>query len=392
MSSTINAAGGEEVVRLTSELVKIPSVTGKEGEAADYVEAYMRKMGMETVIDEAAPGRRNIVGRLRGSSGSPILIFNGHTDVVPPGDVSRWSVDPFGALIKDGRLYGRGSSDMKGGLASALAAVKSIVDLGLKLKGDVIVEAVVDEEAGGRAGTGRLTIDKPVKGDFVVVAEPTDLELQTAHKGDFGMEIRIEGKSAHASTPEVGVNAIHKMINLTNKILSIPKKNKWDKRAHPLLGPPYITISVIEGGLQRNMIPDRCKIVIDRRTLPKKDSVAIAKKEIEEVISEAKAEDPQLRISYNSILELEAMETDVNEPIVKNMINAISQATGAVVKPTGFRAFTDAHFYSENLGIPVVMYGPGRLQQAHSADEYVEISQLIAATKVYEHLITKVLA
>ncbi|MBI2183564.1 MAG: M20 family metallopeptidase [Thaumarchaeota archaeon] len=379
------------MVKLTSDFVKIPSITGSERAMSEHVSSLMREIGMKVSFDEAGPGRRNVLGHLKGSSGSPALIVNGHIDVVPPGDASRWSVDPFGAVVKDGRLYGRGSADMKGGLASVLTAIKSIVDSGAKLKGDLIVEAVVDEEAGGRAGTGRLTIDNPVKGDYVVIAEPTDLELQTAHKGDLGVEIRIEGHSAHAATPEMGINAVHKMVALANQILDIPRRNQWEKRVHPLLGPPYITISVIEGGLQRNIIPDRCKIVVDRRTVPKTESLEVAKKEIDSVIQEAQSEDPTLKVSYNPILEIEAMETDQQEPIVRAMVDAYAQATGAQVKVSGLRGFCDAHYYSRNLGMPVVIFGPGRLQQAHSADEYVEISQLVTATEVYKQLITRLL-
>ncbi len=374
-----------------SSLVRIPSVTGNEREVSEHVSRTMKKIGMEVTVDDAGGGRRNVIGRIRGAENSPVLILNGHMDVVPPGDLSRWTVPPFEGVVRDGRLYGRGAADMKGGLASVLTAVRDVVHSGVRLRGDLVVEAVVDEEAGGRAGTGRLTIDNPVKGNFVLIAEPTNLEVQLAHKGDLGVEILVEGRSAHAATPEMGVNAVHKMIPLAERILGIPRRYGWEKRHHPLLGPPHITISVLDGGIQRNIIPDRCRMIVDRRILPGLENLETARREIEQVISEARAEDKELRVFYHSILEIEGMETGQDEPVARALVDASSEVTGSRPKISGLRGFCDAHYYTKHLGIPVVIFGPGSLEQAHTVDEYVEIRQLRVAAEVYRGFILKLL-
>ena len=393
MAHTPGGRTGEETdaVKLAADLVKIPSITGQEGDAASYIASAMKDIGMSVTFDEAAPGRRNVIGTLQGNPRSPVLILNGHIDVVPPGDPSRWSVDPFGGVIRDERLYGRGSADMKGGLAALLTAIRIFIRSGDKMKGTIILEAVIDEENGGRAGTGRLTIDTPIRGDFACIAEPTNLELQTAHKGDLGMEITVEGRAAHAATPERGSNAVHKMISLAGSLLEIPRRYAWEGRLHPLLGPPYITISVIEGGLQRNIIPDRCRIIVDRRTLPRLESLETAKAEIEETLQQARQRDPELRATSRPILEIESMETDHDQLIVRRFTEAYSEATGRPPRIAGLRGFCDAHYYQRNLGIPVIIFGPGRLEEAHSADEYVETTQLTQATRVYTRLLNNLL-
>jgi len=381
-----------DVAKLASDLIRIPSVTGKEGEVSEQIARVMKTLGMSVEFDEPQQGRKNVIGRLEGTGKGPILVFNGHVDVVPPGDISKWNKDPFGGLVYDGRIYGRGAADMKGGLASILTAVSRFVNSSSKMKGELVMEAVVDEEAGGRAGTGRLTTEKPVRGDFVIIPEPTNLELAIAHKGDLGLEIEVEGRSAHAATPELGINAVHKSIQLATKILAIPERFKWSDRTHALLGPPSIAISVIDGGIQRNIIPDRCRMVVDRRTVPSFENLEVARREFSTIMSEARAEDSQLKVSMKELLAVEGTETKQGEEVVQLVSKVCSDVMGAPPKIIGLKGFCDCHYFSENLGIPAVAFGPGRLEQAHIIDEYVEIEQLVAATRIFHRLMEDLLS
>ena len=376
---------------MTTELVKIPSVSGREKELAEFMREKLVELGFDVEIYEAEAGRPNVVGTLKGANGEPKLILNGHMDTVPPGDEELWSRDPYGGEVSEGRIYGRGSCDMKGGLASMLMAVEAVLRSGIELKGDLIYEAVVDEERGGLKGT-KFLVEKGVRGNYAVIAEPTEFEVQIAHKGDLGLELTVKGKAAHAATPEFGVNAIHKMVDVMSAILRIPEDFDWNSRRHRLVGPPTIGISVIEGGIQRNMVPDRCRIVIDRRVVPSLESLDVAKAEVEDAVNRLRAEDPELKAEVKTILEVEAYEISENEEIVESLKNCVMKCLGFEAEVTGAPYFTDAHYLVNQGGIPTVAFGPGSIKQAHTIDEYIEVKQLVEATKVYAELIVNLLS
>ncbi len=181
---------------------------GGERDCAEVVAKKLRGLGLEVELVEKEPGSTNVVARLKGTRGSPVLLYNGHIDVVPAGN--GWSRDPFSGEIVEGRLYGRGTADMKSGVASMVAAAEAIVKSGFKLKGDLLITAVADEETGSLKGT-RYLIERGLKADMAVVSEPTDLRVEIAHKGILWAEITTRGRGSHASRPHLGVNAIDKM-------------------------------------------------------------------------------------------------------------------------------------------------------------------------------------
>ncbi|MEM2875472.1 MAG: M20 family metallopeptidase, partial [Candidatus Bathyarchaeia archaeon] len=340
--STIDFSGlinPEDVTELTSELVRIPSVTGKEGDVAEFISEKLAGLGFDVRVYEADVGRPNVVGTLKGTEGEPTLILNGHMDTVPPGEEGLWSKDPYGGEISGGRVYGRGSCDMKGGLACMLTAVEAILKCGVKLRGDLIYTAVVDEEGGGLKGT-KFLVEKGVKGDYAVIGEPTELEVQVAHKGDLGLELTVKGRLAHAATPELGLNAIHKMLNVGRALLTIPERFRWDLKRHRLVGSPTIGISVIEGGIQRNMVPDRCKAIIDRRVVPSLESLEEARAEVESVLNSLKKEDNELNVELRTILDVEACEVEEDKEVVKVLKSCVRKCLGIEAEVTGAPYFT----------------------------------------------------
>lgn len=385
LHSVFGHVNEERLVELTRSLIKIPSITGEEREIAEFIVKRMESIGLEVDVDEAERGRPNIIGRLRGEVGKPVLIFNGHTDVVPTGEKSSWKVNPFSGEVIDGKIYGRGSADMKGGLGAMLEAINSIKEANVKIKGDIVLEAVIDEERGGYNGTGRLAAKKAAQGDFALIGEPTNLEIQIAHKGVIGVEIVTTGKAAHASTPHLGVNAIHKMINVINALLGVPERFKWNKKRHRLVGSPLISTSVIEGGIQRNIIPDTCRIIIDRRVVPS-ETIEDAKREIDLVLKELRSEDPELNVNMKTTLEVETMEIPDDALIVKMLKLAVGKVLHTTPIISGCVGFCDAHWLVNQCKIPTVVFGPGRIDEAHTANEYVNIDQLIKAARVYTQL------
>jgi len=380
----------DRLLGLTRELVRIPSVTGEEAQLAEFLAKRMEAVGLEVQVLGAERTRLNVVGRLRGSVGRPVLIYNGHMDTVPIGERSLWSQDPYGGDLVDGGLYGRGSQDMKAGLAAMIETVEALKRSGIQLRGDLLLEAVVDEERGGYLGT-RWLVENGFRGDLAIVCEGGDLKLYTCHKGDYGVEISTIGKATHAATPEKGVNAVHKMIDVANALLAIPRRFHWEKRTHPLTGPPLISLSVIEGGIQRNMVPDHCRMVVDRRVVPRFESVEEARREFQAVLSELQAKDEQLKIETKEIIDVEPAEVAETEPIVTAMQTAAERALGYRLEIAGLKGFTDAHWMVNRHAIPTVSFGT-RGGNIHGVDEYVEVDSIVSVAKVLTQLAADLLA
>jgi acetylornithine deacetylase/succinyl-diaminopimelate desuccinylase family protein len=380
----------KNVVKLITDLVRIPSISGEERELADYLFDKMKELGFQVTLYEADKNRPNLVGVLSSGKPGPKLLLNGHMDTVPPGNLEKWSFDPYSGEIKGRRLYGRGSCDMKGGIASMLNAVETILDEGIEIMGDLVLCMVVDEERGGYKGTEYI-MKKGIRGDYALIAEPSKMNVLIANKGDLGMNLKVYGKAAHAANPQMGINAIHNLIKIVNRILEIPDKLNWSAKTHHLVGSPTIGISVIEGGIQRNMVPDYCKAVIDRRIVPGLETIGEAKKEIELEVKAAMTEDPQIKAELDTFIEVEACEIGKNEKIVKTLLSSYKENFGLDPLVTGVSYFTDAHFMVNRYGIPTAIFGPGSIDQAHTVDEYVDIDQLVNASRVYALTITELL-
>ncbi|MBM4324196.1 MAG: M20 family metallopeptidase, partial [Deltaproteobacteria bacterium] len=315
----------KDLVELTCRLIQIPSENppGNEKKVALFLKPLLSKMGFRVNVYLSPKGRFNVVAEKRWGKGGRNLIFNGHLDVVPSGDPVQWSYPPFGAKVSRGRIYGRGASDMKGGIASFIHAV-SIIDR-LKtplLKGSLALHLVSDEESHGHQGMGFLAKKGRIRGNAVIVGEPTNLDLVIAQKGALWFRISTFGKSAHGSRPSQGINAIEKMMKLIDQLNSIPLLKE-----HPLLGKPTINIGKIQGGTKVNIVPERCEIEVDRRLLPNENKEEILR-EIKEAIESLQAQDPLLKYQIEEIDYAEPSEIHPDEGIVRIGLEAGQEVLG----------------------------------------------------------------
>ncbi len=376
----------KDLIDLTSRLIQIPTENppGNEKKAFLFLKPILSKMGFRVRPCISPKGRWNLIAQKRWGRGGRSLIFNGHLDVVPAGDPSKWEHPPFGGKLSQGRVYGRGASDMKGGVASFLHAVSMLERSGLSLnRGSLILHLVSDEESHGHQGMGFLAQKGRIKGDAVIVGEPTNLDLVIAQKGALWLRITSYGKSAHGSRPQQGINAIEMMMPLIERLNSIPPLKE-----HPLLGKPTINIGTIQGGTKINVVPDRCEIEVDRRLLPdeKKDEVL---KEIKEAIESVKAQNPLSQFEIEEIDYAEPSEIGPEEEIVRMGFEACSEVRGESPKVRGFSGFTDGRFYVNQFRIPTLIFGPGETDQSHTTNESVGVDHLIQAARIYARIILK---
>ena len=335
-------------------------------------------MDFKTKTVLSPKGRWNIVAGRRWGRGGRTLIFNGHLDVVPAGDPSLWKYPPFGGRLSRGRIYGRGASDMKSGIASFIHAV-STVDRSKSRpdQGAVVLHLVSDEESHGRHGMGFLTQKGGIQGDAALVGEPTDLQPVIAQKGALWLRISTLGKSAHGSRPHLGVNAVEKMMKLMERLRSIPLENE-----HPLLGKPTLGIGTIHGGTKINVVPDRCEIEVDRRMLPGENKEEVLK-QMKEALDSLRPQDPSFQYRVEEIDFAEPAEVNPEDEIVKIAVDAAQEVMGRKPSLRAFSGFTDSRFYINHFHIPTLIFGPGAVEQSHTTDESVEVEALVQAARIY---------
>ena len=370
----------KELVDLTIQLIQTSTENppGNEKVAAQFLKPLLSKMGFKVKILLSPKRRWNIVAEKRWGKGGRTLIFNGHLDVVPAGDPSQWKYPPFQGKLYKGRIYGRGASDMKSGIASFIHALSMIDRSEISLhQGAVILHLVSDEESHGHQGMGFLTQRGGIQGDAALVGEPTDLHPVIAHKGALWLRISTFGKSAHSAKPHLGVNAIEKMIKLMDRLNSLTLGGE-----HPLLGKPTLSIGTIQGGTKINVVPDRCEIEVDRRMLPgeKKEEVLGVMKEI---LDSLQSQDSLFQYRMEEIDYAEPSEVDPEEEIVRVGVEAIQEVVGKKPPLRAFSGFTDSRFYINQCHIPTLVFGPGDTNQIHTTDESVEVEALVHAAHIY---------
>jgi succinyl-diaminopimelate desuccinylase len=370
----------KELVDLTRQLIQIPTENppGNEKPALLLIKKILSRMGFTIKTYVSPKGRWNIVAMRRWGKGGRTLIFNGHLDVVPAGDPGQWTYPPYQGRIAEGRIYGRGASDMKGGIASFLHAISMIDRSTIRLeKGALVLHLVSDEESHGHEGMGFLTGKGVIQGHAALVGEPTDLRPVVAQKGAWWLKISTFGQSAHGSTPHRGQNAIEKMSRVIDVLKSLPME-----REHPLLGKPTLNIGLILGGTKINMVPDRCEIAVDRRLLPgeKKEEIVETLRNALDSIHQG---DASFRYRIEEIDFAEPTEIDPEEEIVKISVEAIQKVRGVIPEIKGFSGFTDGRFYVRQGHLPTLVLGPGENDQPHTTDESVGIEALVQAAHIY---------
>jgi len=356
--------------------------TAEKGElaAAEVISTEFRRSGIDSRVDSWDQTKANIAAHVKSAGRRAGLLFACHLDVVGPGEAT-WKHPAFTAVESDGKIYGRGSVDMKGGTAAAVTAIRQIVDSGIKLQGDIIFAAVAGEETDS-AGARRFVDDKGWLPELagVVIPEPTDFEIVTAHRGMLWLEVATKGKAAHSSAPQLGVNAIGSMRLILNELENYEIKTE----PHKLLGTCSMSINTIAGGKTMNVVPDKCSIGIDIRTLPGQDHQAIIA-DLEKICGKLRAENKQFEAAVSVIRQMQSMETDSDCNFVKEFCSVIRTDK---TKAVGFT--TDGPYFA-SLGSPVVIFGPGKPHLCHKPDEYIDVADLEKGVEHYKNIILKFL-
>jgi succinyl-diaminopimelate desuccinylase len=397
----------DEIVELTRDLVRIPTVN-PPGEFyedcahllgdrltafafdVDYVDADGRPE------HTAAYPRVNVIGHRgrRGAGAGPVVHLNGHIDVVPAGD--GWTVDPFGGAVRDGKIYGRGTCDMKAGIAAAVFAAEAIRRAGLETPGAIEISGTVDEESGGFAGVAHLAeIGRIKRGrtDYVIIPEPLNVDrICVGHRGVYWFELTTRGRIAHGSMPFLGVSAIDAMTEaiaairrelepaLAKRVTSMPVVPDGARHA-------TINVNAIDGGqpvdgIQTPCVADRCRAIFDRRFLIE-EGFAPVKEEIAAVVRQALASMRGVEYDIRDLMVVDPVMTPHNSPVVTAVDSAIRRVLAGEARLVASPGTYDHKHVARIAGIPhCIAYGPGQLELAHQPDEYCRIDHLVAATKV----------
>ncbi len=371
----------ETVVKLLQQVIQIESTNppGNELDLARWLADYFAHAGVEAEVLQYEGKRANLVARLPGSGNRPALIFSAHMDTVPAGVVP-WTFPPFSGTLHEGRVYGRGAADMKGGLAAMAQAAVILAQSGISLGGDLIVAFSYDETYGLR-GAQQL-----VKGGYlegagaVLISEPSSLDVFIAEKGALWLKCRAKGKTAHGSMPQLGQNAILEMVHFLHRV-----EESLDLSAapHPLLGEPTFTVGTIQGGVTINVIPDACEAQLDIRLVPGMDHQKVVQ-QVQQL-----GED---RVEVEILDWKKPVESDPNAEIVGLSLQAVEEVTGLPRQPKGVSYYTDGTVIANSLQIPMVIVGPADTGMTHQPDERVETSRLVEAVKIYLLIAARYLA
>jgi acetylornithine deacetylase len=361
----------DPVISLLSDLVAIDSVNpslvpGAAGEAeiADAIAAHMRRMGLDVHVQDAAPGRPNVVGVLDGVERGQSLMLCGHIDTVGVAGMDA----PFDPVVRNGRLYGRGSQDMKAGVAAMIDAARLVRERGFR-KGRLLIAAVVDEEY---ASLGADALVREWKADAAIVTEPTDLQIGVGHKGFAWAAVETRGRAAHGSRPKDGRDAIMRMGRVLNRLEHLDRELQG-RIPHPLIGAGSLHASIIEGGRELSSYPDLCRLQLERRTVPGESAETFAA-EMEGVLKSLGREDSEFEASVELLFSRPPYEIPPTHGLPQALKHA-AESAGAAAALVGMSFWTDAAILG-GAGIPSVLFGPGGAG-LHSVEEYVEVADVV---------------
>ncbi len=376
----------DTALKLLKDLISVDSINpslvpGAAGEAAvaRVIAEAMRGMGLSVETQEVAPGRPNVVGTLAGRSPGRSLMFCGHIDTVGVSGMKA----PFDPVEQEGRIYGRGSQDMKSGVAAMIDAASVIARSGGLASGQLVIACVVDEE---HASIGADALVTRWRADGAVVTEPTDLQVAIAHKGFEWVEIETEGRAAHGSRPREGRDAIRLMARVLNGLDAIDKRLQSGTH-HPLLGAASLHASLIEGGRELSSYPDRCHLQMERRTIPG-EAPGAAGREVEELLARLRREDADFKGASKLMFARSPYEIAANHELPQAMLRAIaslaSPASPASPAPIGMSFWTDAAILGD-AGIPSILYGPTGAG-LHSVEEWVDVQSVLTCRNALVNL------
>jgi succinyl-diaminopimelate desuccinylase len=396
LAEVLRRIDADELVELTRALVRIPSVyrpgdpDATEARVAGFVEHWLRREGFGVLVQQVAPGRPNVIGSIgEKAPGRRSLLLEGHTDVVTEGDPSDWSWPPFGGELVDGRVYGRGAADMKGGLAAAMVAAAAFLRAGVAPRGKLVVGALVDEEDGmlGVRHLAGTAVGREL--DAAIICEPEENELCLEQRGVVWARVRARGRMAHGAMPEAGVNPIACLGTVLREAPALERRLRRRAERSRYLRPPTVTPTVMQGpalgtGLpQSNVIPALAEMTLDIRLtagIGADDILA----EMEQLCVRAAEAHPGAKVEWEPVNEFRlATRVERSEALVQSMIRGVRQALGRPPRFGGVPGSTDGTILRTTLGIPIVTCGPGKRQIPHQVNEYVDVGELVDAARIY---------
>jgi acetylornithine deacetylase/succinyl-diaminopimelate desuccinylase family protein len=380
-----------DALSLLRDLIALPSVNpmGRdlsgpeyhETRMTDYLAAFFAGLGVPYEKIEVFDGRCNVIAEYRGADGAPVILFDAHQDTVP---VDGMVIPPFEPAVKEGRVYGRGACDVKGGMAAMLAAFARLLKEKPAGAATVVMSCTCDEESGAK-GIEHLVKSWSVsrKPDFAVIAEPTELDVVVAHRGAFRWKVRTAGRACHSSRPEDGVNAIYRMAHVLCAIEEYAAGLAGRIPPHPLCGPATLSVGIVAGGSSVNTVPDECLIEIDRRCIPGEDLSRVIP-DVEDFLRQ------RVDVPFEFLppwIRAMTLSDETNGPLADRLLAVIADVAGPRKKvgvPYGTHASRTAQ-----PGVPSVVFGPGSIAQAHTEDEWIAVDQLEQAAEVYYRLISR---
>lgn len=374
------------LIRTTEDLIRIPSYHGipaQETAVARYIEKRMTEEEIPCHLEEVVDGRSNVIARLPGNGGGKTLLFCGHTDTVPPYDMP----DALNPRLEGDKLFGRGSSDMKGPLAAMIEAIIAVKRSGVKLKGDIIFAGVIDEEM--RSFGAIDLIEKGITADAAIVGEPSDLQLCVAHRGLEWFDFCFKGKAVHGGSQTEGINAISKAAHFIHAVEE-KLQPELDKRKDPFFGNSTVNIGVIHGGTQLSTVAGECVVSVDRRFLPAEKYSQVCD-ELQTLLDQLASQDPdfvcEMKVKEVSLMKPGffhlPMDRTTDDNLIQLLKKEIDQAFDQDTEITCFPAWTDGGLLSSYAKIPTVVFGPGEIKCCHSPSEYILTSQLAKACLAY---------
>lgn len=390
-----DAVDEQFVVTLTQALVRIRSVYDPEAgtterDAALHVAKVLQELGLNPVVEDAAPGRPNVICDWQGSNFDPAkhktLMFEGHTDVVTEGNPDTWQDDPYAAIIKDGKLYGRGSCDMKGGVAAAIAATKALMSVAPDLPGRIRLGIVADEE-GMMLGIKHFIRQGWANDiDAAIICEPEELELCLFQKGALRVLVTATGVMSHGAMPYAGVNPIRALTQFVEAVAAYEQAEQARLGAHEHLGLPWLTPTIFEapvqGEAQHNVMPEQARVAFDIRTVPGQDHDAILAK-LNQIARELEASTPRLTLDVNCFESRPWTQTPADDPVVKALEDSYPLILNKAPVYGGVPGATDGTFLRSQANVPIVTVGPGERELPHQRNEYVETRDLVQAARLY---------
>lgn len=381
----------KETLELLAELVSCPShdgVENRETETAKHIYGFFIREGMEAEIIPVQDGRCNVVAKLAGTGGGRSILFTGHTDTVPPYDMP----EPYDAKIIDGKMYGRGVVDMKGGLACMMMAMAAIKRAGIQLSGDIIFAALIDEEETS-LGTRAWLRDCRELPDAAIVSEPSNMQICTGHRGLEWFEFTFHGKTVHGGRQKDGINAIQKASMFIQRMEKDLIPRMESRTPHPVIGSPTMNYGFIKGGTQPSTVAGECILQLDRRWIPGESYQGVLG-EFQQILDELTAEDSKFKanmkvmdISYMDDQYVhEPMDTALDDPIVRTAKKVIEDVTEDKAVFCSFPAWSDGGLINYYGKVPTIVLGPGELESAHSASEHIEIKEIHPAVLIYAQI------